>query len=71
VLGAIADQADAIVAAWLPGTEGAGIADVLFGDVKPTGRLAFAWPRDMTQVPRGHGAPAANPLYPLDFGLSY
>jgi len=71
VLGAIADQADAIVAAWLPGTEGAGIADVLFGDVKPTGRLAFAWPRDMSQIPRGTGAPAANPLYPLNFGLSY
>jgi beta-glucosidase len=42
-LGEIAGQADAIVAAWLPGTEGAGVADVLFGDHKFTGKLSFAW----------------------------
>ncbi len=72
VLGAIADQADAIVAAWLPGTEGQGVADVLFGDYPPTGKLSFAWPRTMDQVPLGHGKPAIeNPLFPLGFGLSY
>src|SRR6185295_11157730 len=41
-LGAAAD-ADAIVAAWLPGSEGEGVADVLFGDHKPTGKLSFKW----------------------------
>jgi beta-glucosidase len=35
---------DAFVAAWLPGSEGAGVADVLFGDAAFTGRLSFAWP---------------------------
>jgi beta-glucosidase len=39
------DTADAFLAAWLPGTEGAGVADVLFGDYKPTGKLAYSWPR--------------------------
>ena len=34
-----------LVAAWLPGTEGQGVADVLFGDYKPTGKLSFTWPR--------------------------
>jgi beta-glucosidase len=44
ILDPILDQADAIVAAWLPGTEGEGITDVLFGDYKPVGKLSFAWP---------------------------
>jgi beta-glucosidase len=72
VLGGIADQADAILAAWLPGTEGTGVVDVLFGDYKPTGKLSFTWPRSMDQVPLGHGKPAIeNPLYPFGFGLAY
>jgi beta-glucosidase len=45
ILDPILDQADAIVAAWLPGTEGEGIADVLFGAYKPTGKLSFTWPK--------------------------
>jgi beta-glucosidase len=44
ILDQILDQADAIVAAWLPGTEGEGITDVLFGDYRPVGKLSFAWP---------------------------
>jgi beta-glucosidase len=72
VLGAAANQADAILAAWLPGTEGQGVADVLFGDAPPTGKLSFTWPRTMDQVPLGHGKPpAADPLFPFGFGLSY
>jgi beta-glucosidase len=68
----VAEQADAIVAAWLPGTEGRGVADVLLGDVPPTGRLSFSWPRSMDQVPLGHGKPAPeNPQFPLGFGLAY
>ncbi len=39
ILGDVLDRADALVAAWLPGTEGQGVADVLFGDYKPTGKL--------------------------------
>jgi beta-glucosidase len=41
----ILDQCDALVAAWLPGTEAAGITDVLFGDYPFTGTLPYAWPR--------------------------
>ncbi len=68
ILGSALEKADAIVAAWLPGTEGAGIADVLFGDYKPTGRLSFAWPRSMAGV--GPGRTEA-PVFPLGYGLSY
>ena len=70
VLGSVATQADAIVAAWLPGTEGRGVTDVLFGDAPPTGKLSFTWPRSMDQIPLGHGKAAINdPLFPIGFGL--
>ena len=69
ILGDAVDQADAILAAWLPGTEGAGVADVLFGRYKPTGKLSFTWPRSMADLPRRAGA--GNPLFPLGFGLAY
>jgi beta-glucosidase len=59
--------ADAWVAAWLPGTEGQGVADVLFGDVPFTGKTAFSWPASMDQVPLGSGA--GEPLFPFGFGL--
>ncbi len=72
ILGEVVNLADSIVAAWLPGTEGGGVTDVLFGLTKPTGRLSFTWPRSMKQVPRGNGSDAIqNPLYPLGFGLNY
>ncbi len=71
ILDAVLDQADAFVAAWLPGTEGQGIADVLFGDYKPTGKLSFAWPRSMAQVARHPGDPGYDPLFALGYGLSY
>ncbi|MGE3244111.1 MAG: glycoside hydrolase family 3 protein, partial [Pirellulales bacterium] len=45
MLDPILADADAIVAAWLPGTEGQGVADVLFGDYAPTGKLSFTWPK--------------------------
>jgi beta-glucosidase len=66
ILDRVLDQADAFVAAWLPGTEGGGAADVLFGDYAPTGRLPYTWPRSMDQLPR-----ANDPLFPLGFGLTY
>ena len=72
ILGDVADQADAILAAWLPGTEGAGVVDVLTGAAPATGRLSFTWPRSMDQVPLGHNREKIeNPLYPFGFGLSY
>jgi beta-glucosidase len=60
----------AVAAAWLPGSEGAGVADVLFGKVASTGRLSFSWPRSDDQLPLNAGAPAYDPLFPLGFGLT-
>jgi beta-glucosidase len=71
ILDAILADADAILAAWLPGTEGAGVADVLFGDFPPTGRLSHSWPRSMAQVPINWGDAVYNPLFPYGYGLSY
>ncbi|WP_245592408.1 glycoside hydrolase family 3 protein [Actinomadura rifamycini] len=61
---------DALVASWLPGTEGAGVADVLFGETAPTGRLPVTWPSDSRQQPinRGDGK---KPLFPFGYGLGY
>ncbi len=64
----IAD-ADAFVAAWLPGTEGEGIADVLFGDYGFTGKLSFSWPSSMSQIPINIGDSNYNPLLPFGFGI--
>jgi beta-glucosidase len=64
-------QADAFVAAWLPGTEGQGVADVLFGDYKPTGKLAFSWPRSMAQIPINLGDASYDPLFKYGYGLTY
>lgn len=71
ILEPVLGMADAIVAAWLPGTEGQGVADVLFGSYKPTGKLSFAWPRSMSQLPRKQGEPLAGALYPPGYGLTY
>ncbi len=67
----IMDQSDAFVAAWLPGTEGQGIADVLFGDFKPKGKLSFSWPRSVEQEPINAGDKEYDPLFKLGFGLSF
>jgi len=64
------DQANAFVAAWLPGSEGDGIADVLFGDYKPTGKLSFTWPATVAQIPINDGD-GQTPLFPLGHGLTY
>lgn len=65
-------QADAWVAAWLPGTEGQGITDVLFGDQPFTGKLPYTWPASMDQLPLGPVYPQAatqKPLFPYGYGL--
>jgi beta-glucosidase len=64
------DQANAFVAAWLPGSEGEGITDVLFGDYSPTGKLSFTWPSEISQIPI-HEGDGQTPLFPLGFGLGY
>jgi beta-glucosidase len=71
------DESNAFIAAWLPGTEGDGIADVLFGDYKPTGKLSFEWPATASQIPLNVGD-GQTPLVDLEgdvfaygFGLTY
>jgi beta-glucosidase len=68
--------ADAWVAAWLPGTEGTGIADVLFGDHPFTGKLSYSWPRSNEQLPININNSADKtgcdaPLFPFGYGLEY
>ncbi len=67
-------NSDAFVAAWLPGTEAQGIADVLFGDYEFTGRLSYTWPRTMEQVTADKSAlPDSGceaPLFPYGYGLT-
>ena len=64
-------DSDAFIAVWLPGTEGAGIADVIFGDHAPTGKLSMSWPRSIDQLPINIGDKIYNPLFPFGYGLSY
>jgi beta-glucosidase len=69
LIDSILEKADAIVAAWLPGSEGDGVADVLFGDYKPTGKLSFTWPRgDSTSLERSD--PGYKTLFPFGYGIS-
>jgi beta-glucosidase len=60
----------ALVAAWLPGSEGAGVADVLFGDYAPTGRLPVTWPLSSDQEPINNGDGKTG-LYAYGYGLTY
>ncbi len=74
-------DADAWVMAWLPGTEGDGVADVLFGDYAPTGKLSHSWPANdesaniMCGQAGGYAgkvcAGGYQPLFALGFGLTY
>lgn len=70
LLGSTLAATDALVAAWLPGTEGQGVADVLFGDYKPTGKLPRNWPRDASQL-KGYSVDMQNPQFARGFGLAY
>ena len=58
------------VAAWLPGSEGQGVADVLFGDHDFLGRLSFSWPRD-TEAECNFGDLEYDPLFPYGYGLKH
>jgi beta-glucosidase len=61
---------DAVVAAWLPGSEGEGVADVLFGD-NFVGTLPKSWPTDTTVLPISSLQSGTEPLFAYDFGLTY
>ncbi len=63
------DEMDALVASWLPGSEGAGVADVLFGRRGFTGKLSVTWPRSEDQVPINVGDADYDPLFAYGFGL--
>jgi len=70
VIDELLPHADAIVAAWLPGTEGDGVADVLFGSHKPTGKLSFSWPKG-TSTTFHVGDSGYETLFKLGYGLTY
>ncbi len=61
---------DALVAAWLPGTEGDGVADVLFGEYDFVGRLPHSWPASVAQLPLNIGDSPYAPLFPYGYGLT-
>ena len=80
-LGEVEDMVDAILFVWYPGMEGGNaVADVLFGDVSPAGKLPVTFPRSLDQLPafddysmkgRTYRYMTEEPLYPFGFGLSY
>ena len=61
---------DAIVMAFLPGTEGEGIADVLFGDYDFTGTLPMTWVKNFEKVDEKHELPESEILFPYGYGLN-
>ena len=67
------NRSDAFVAAWLPGTEGGGVADLLVKKGAPgysfTGTLSYSWPRTACQQPLNPGDEGYDPLFPLGYGL--
>ncbi|QTE01100.1 glycoside hydrolase family 3 protein [Streptomyces cyanogenus] len=64
------DRIDALVASWLPGTEGEGVADVLYGKRPFTGQLPVTWPRSEAQLPINVGDPSYDPQFPYGWGLT-
>ncbi len=67
---ALLAQIDALDAAWLPGSEGTGVADNLFGKSPFTGKLSFSWPRSVAQEPINVGDEGYDPLYRYGWGLT-
>jgi beta-glucosidase len=63
-------EIDGLVAAWLPGSEGEGVADTLFGARPFTGKLPVTWPRTLAQEPINVGDATYDPLYPFGYGLT-
>jgi len=71
IINSALELADAFVAAWLPGSEGQGVADVLFGDYNFKGRLSHSWPKDMSQIPVNKDDENYDPLFKINYGLCY
>jgi beta-glucosidase len=69
ILGSALNNSDVFVAAWLPGTEGEGMTDVLFGSYAPTGRLPRIWPANNDQLAVDHVE--GKPQFAMGFGLNY
>ena len=69
ILGSALDDATAVVCAWLPGSEGGGVADVLFGAAPASGKLSCSWTRAETDIPINVGDATYQPLFPYGFGL--
>ena len=71
------DASDAFVAAWLPGTEGDGVAEVIFRNLNEsiwhnfTGKLSFSWPRSAAQTSVNRGDEVYDPLFAYGYGLRY
>ena len=57
------------MASWLPGSEGEGVADVLFGSAPFTGKLPVTWPRSVAQEPINVGDAGYDPAFPYGWGL--
>ncbi|MFI1166763.1 glycoside hydrolase family 3 N-terminal domain-containing protein [Streptomyces sp. NPDC020801] len=64
------ERIDALVASWLPGTEGDGVADVLYGRRPFTGQLPVTWPRSQAQLPINVGDASYDPQFPFGWGLT-
>ena len=64
------NASDAFVAAWLPGSEGGGVADMLFGKADFRGKLPYSWPRESDQTALNVGDADYVPLFPYGYGLS-
>lgn len=69
MIGSVVPQADAVVAGFLPGSEGEGVASVLLGDQPFTGRLPLSWPASMAQIPVNVGDADYNPQFAYGWGL--
>ena len=70
-------KADAVVCAWLGSSEGGGFGDILYGEVKPSGKLNHSWPESIGQIPINNSnmgdfaGSGGVPLYPIGYGLTY
>lgn len=70
ILGDALHVSDAFVAAWLPGTEGQGVTDVLFGDFKPAGKLPRVWPRE-SGLATAQKNSSSESAFPFGYGLTF
>ncbi len=71
IIDKVLPKSNSFLAAWLPGTQGEGVADILFGDYSPKGKLSHSWPRNNNQIPINVGDTNYDPLFAYGFGLTY